>query len=153
MDDFANDQSAVSDGSEDRYLTFIIGTDEYALHIADISDIIRVDFIADVPEVPPFIRGIINLRGKILPVIDVRIRFNKEPIPYDDRTCIIVVTVNNDPVGLIVDTVSEVLNILPEDITPPTRIDNSELSAYISGIGKCEKGIILLLDLEKLAQW
>ena len=106
--------------------------------------------ITKVPEVPPYVKGIINLRGKIIPVIDVRLKFGKEPIEYDDRTCIVVININEVSVGLIVDKVDEVLNIDDDGIAAPPSSKTGFENRYIKGIGKADNQVQLLLDCEKL---
>ena len=98
-------------------------------------------------------KGLINLRGKIIPVVDVRLRFRQEPIPYTDRTCIIVIQVNDYVVGLIVEKIAEVVEIQDENILPSPSIgknDNSTKNKFVSGIGKVGDEVKLLLDPERL---
>ena len=137
-------------GMADKFMTFAVGNEDYGLEIEHISEIIMVQTITVVPEVPAYIKGIINLRGKILPVMDVRIRFNKEPMEYNDRTCIIVAISGHSLIGLIVDTVRAVMDILPEDITEPAGGSAETRNRYIKGVGKTELGVKLLLDLDRL---
>jgi purine-binding chemotaxis protein CheW len=99
---------------------------------------------------PPFVRGVINLRGKVIPVMDVRIRFGLEPKSYDDHTCIVVVNLNGISVGLIVDTVSEVLSISENQIDPPPSVRKGESSRYIKGLGKIGDSVKILLDIQQL---
>ncbi len=138
------------DTQHGRFLTFALGKEVYGMEIKYVTEIIGMQAITVVPEVPIYVRGIINLRGKIIPVIDMRLKFKKEPIPYGDRTCIVVIDIDEVSVGLIVDQVTEVLTIPDEDIAPPpsnkTGIDNG----YIKGIGKIQNEVTLLLDCEKL---
>lgn len=103
-----------------KFLTFFVGREEYAIEIKYVTEIIGgIQTITEVPEVPDYIRGIINLRGKIIPVMDVNMRFKKEPKPYGDRTCITVIDIDELSVGLIVDDVAEVLSIPEENIDDP----------------------------------
>lgn len=136
-------------GTRGRYLTFAVGSEDYGIEITYVSEIIMVQAITEVPELPNYIKGIINLRGKILPVMDVRVRFNKEPQAYTDRTCIIVVTMETTSVGLIIDAVREVTDIPDNDITTPS-VSSGNGNRYISGIGKTPSGVKLLLNLEHL---
>ena len=107
------------DTQHGRFLTFALGKEVYGMEIKYVTEIIGMQGITVVPEVPIFVKGIINLRGKIIPVIDVRLKFKKEAIPYGDRTCIVVIDIDEVSVGLIVDLVTEVLTIPDEDIAPP----------------------------------
>ncbi len=136
-------------GTRGRYLTFAVGSEDYGIEITYISEIIMVQAITEVPELPAYIKGIINLRGKILPVMDVRLRFNKEPQEYTDRTCIIVVMMDTTSVGLIIDAVREVMDIADEDITSPS-VSSGFSNRYISGIAKTPSGVKLMLNLEHL---
>jgi purine-binding chemotaxis protein CheW len=113
-------------------------------------EIIGIQPITEVPELPHYIKGIINLRGKIIPVMDVRLRFKKEANEYNDRTCIIVIDVKDIFIGLIVDAVSDVLDISSQDIVPPPEVNANSHSKYIKGIGKVGSDVKLLLDCEKL---
>jgi purine-binding chemotaxis protein CheW len=138
------------DTQSGKFLTFSLGKEEYGIEIKYVTEIIGMQTITEVPELPKYVKGIINLRGKIIPVIDVRARFQKESKEYNDRTCTIVVDMKDVLVGLIVDSVSEVLSILEQDIAPPPQVSNSYHHKYISGIGKVGNNVKLLLDCEKM---
>lgn len=138
------------DTQKDKFLTFTLGTEVYGLEIKYVTEIIGVQEITEVPELPKSIRGIINLRGKIIPVMDVRLRFRKEFREYNDRTCMIVVDIKDVSVGLIVDTVSEVISIQEQDIVPPPDLNNGVSNKYIKGIGKVGSEVKLLLDCNML---
>ena len=132
-----------------RFLTFLLGSESYGIEIRYVTEIIGIQTITEVPELPDYIRGIINLRGKIIPVMDVRLRFKKSFREYNDRTCVIVVDIQNISIGLIVDSVSEVLAIPEAEIVPPPEV-SKEGNKYIRGIGKVGSEVKLLLDCEKL---
>jgi purine-binding chemotaxis protein CheW len=133
-----------------RYLTFTLEDNTYGIPIRYVTEIIGIQNVTEVPETPDFIKGIINLRGKIVPLIDVRLKFGKEEIPYTERTCIIVVDINSAQVGLIVDKVDDVMTIDDEEIAlpPPDRVGFE--NRYIDGIGKAKDTVQLLLNTEKL---
>ncbi|MFD1175440.1 chemotaxis protein CheW [Paenibacillus puldeungensis] len=137
------------DTQKGKYLTFSLDTEYYGIEIKHVTEIIGIQAITEVPELPDYIKGIINLRGKIIPVMDVRLRFKKSPRAYNDRTCIIVVELLEVSVGLIVDRVSEVLDIADGDITPPPELQKGG-NRYIKGIGKVGNEVKLLLDCDKL---
>lgn len=137
------------DTQKGKYLTFVLDNESYGIGINNVTEIIGIQPIALVPELPDYIRGIINLRGKIIPVMDVRLRFKKTFREYNDRTCIIVVDINDLSIGLIVDSVSEVLIIPEQDIVPPPNL-NKVSNKYIRGIGKIENEVKLILDCDKL---
>lgn len=146
-----DDMERIQEGdSQTLYLTFAVGEEDYGLEISVVTEIINVQTITEVPELPAYIKGIINLRGKIIPVMDVRIRFNKEQQEYDDRTCIVVVDAQGTGIGLIVDTVRGVMNIGDEEITDPASHKSGYENRYIRGIGKTQQGVKLLLNLERL---
>ena len=133
-----------------RFLTFGIGQEVFGIKIRVVREIIGMQPINTLPEVPDYIRGIINLRGKIIPVIDMRIKFHKEPTPYTDRTCIVVIDTQEMVVGLIVDRVAEVISIKEENIVPPPDQKTGMHNTYIQGIGKVDDNVKLLLDCESL---
>jgi purine-binding chemotaxis protein CheW len=141
-------------GEEDtlkgKFLTFALGKEEYGIEIRYVTEIIGIQVITEVPELPEYVKGIINLRGKIIPVIDVRLRFSKEARDYNDRTCIIVIEIKDVYVGLIVDTVAEVISIAEQEIVPPPQVNNGGHHKYIEGIGKVGSSVKLLLDCYKL---
>ncbi len=137
------------DTQKDKYLTFKVDEESYGIGIHMVTEIIGIEPITTIPELPDHIRGIVNLRGKIIPVMDVRMRFKKPFMEYNDRTCIIVIEVKDIDIGLIVDSVSDVLNIPEEEIVAPPEINRSS-NRYIQAIGKIGDQIVLLLDCNKL---
>lgn len=138
------------DTQKGKYLTFTVGSEVYGLEIQYITEIIGIQKITQMPELPEYMKGIINLRGKIIPVMDMRIRFKKEPREYNDRTCVIVVEIKGLSVGLIIDSVSEVISIPDQNIVKPPQINNEIGNRYIKGIGKVVNEVKLLIDCEKL---
>lgn len=137
------------DTQKDRFLTFSLGNEQYGIDIRFVTEIIGIQAITEIPELPEYVKGIINLRGKIIPVMDVRLRFKKEPKPYNDRTCIIVIDISSLSIGLIVDSVSEVLTIPDQEIVDPPQMKKGS-NKYIKKIGKVGNDVKLLLDCEKL---
>lgn len=137
------------DTQKGKFLTFSLGNEFYGIEIRYVVEIIGYQPITKVPDLPDYVKGIINLRGKIIPVMDVRLRFGKEFIEYNDRTCIIVIEVNDVSIGLIVDVVSEVISILDENIVEPPKL-KKEGSRFVKGIGKVGNDVKLLLDCGKL---
>lgn len=138
------------DTQKDKYLTFTLSKESYGIDIRYVTEIIGLQEITEIPELPEYVKGIINLRGKIIPVMDVRLRFRKEPRAYDDRTCVIVVDIKDISVGLIVDSVSEVITIPEEDVVKPPRMNKDFKNRYIKNIGKAEDNVKLIIDCEKL---
>ena len=139
---------------QDKYVTFKSGNEYFALKIEYVNEIIVFQEITEIPESEDFIKGLINLRGKIIPVIDVRVRFKQEPMEYNDRTCIIVINVKDMLVGLIVEKVAEVVEIHQEDILPPPSAtighEEKTQNKYVYGIGKVGEEVKLLLAPDKL---
>lgn len=133
-----------------KYLTFSLGEGElYGMEIRYITEIIGIQSITTVPEMPAYMKGITNLRGKVIPVMDARLRFHKAEKAYDERTCIIVLDTGQISIGLIVDRVDEVLTIPDEDIAPPPDF-NKGGPGYIKGVGKVEGRIALLLECKRI---
>lgn len=135
-----------------KYMTFEIGRDTFGVELKYVNEIIQMQPVTPIPEVEPFIKGLINLRGKIIPVIDVANRFEQESEAYNDRTCVIVIEVRGIEVGLIINTIAQVVSIEEDDILPPpvTSHGMSAQNKFIRGIGKTEDGVKLLLDPVKL---
>jgi purine-binding chemotaxis protein CheW len=139
---------------EGKYLTFNLANEEYGIGILKVKEIIGMMTITPVPQTPSFVKGVINLRGKVIPVIDLRLKFGMEEIDYNERTSIIVVEVRGGTgtvqIGIVVDSVSEVVNIKSEDIenTPTfgTRLDTD----YILGMAKLGGGVKILLDIDQV---
>jgi purine-binding chemotaxis protein CheW len=138
------------DTQHGRFLTFVLGDEVYGIEIRYVKEIIGLMPVTKLPEAPGHIKGIINLRGKIIPVIDVRLKFKEDAVAYSDRTCIIVIETDELTAGLIVDNVAEVVSIDDESIVPPPDYGSSYASRYISGIGKTGDEVKILLDCEKL---
>ena len=137
-----------------KFLVFELSDEYYAVSVQATREIIRIMEITDVPKALPFIKGVINLRGKIIPVIDLRIKFGLVEKQYDEKTCIIIIEINEEeksrPMGVIVDTVSEVLNIQDDEIAPPPEFNNQDQMDFLYGIGKLKDRIIWLLNLDKI---
>lgn len=133
-----------------QLVSFKIGNEEFGIDILKVQEIIRLMTITEVPNSPEFVEGVINLRGRIIPVLDLRIKLGMSRIQHSSNTRIIVVETNNTTVGFIVDAVSEVLRI-PQNITePPPSIVAGVDSEYITSVGKLEDRLLILLDLEKI---
>lgn len=138
------------DTQKGRFLTFSLDKESYGIEIKYVTEIIGIQEITKIPELEEYVKGIINLRGKIIPVMDIRIRFKKEPKEYNDRTCVIVVDIKDITIGIIVDSVSEVFTIPEEDIVEPPQMNKSYNNRYIKNIGKVGNDVKLLLDCERL---
>lgn len=138
----------MDNGEIKKLLTFQVENDIYAIDIGYVIDINRIQDITVVPHQHPFVKGVINLRGQIIPVIEMRARFNKEARDYDDRTCIVVVSYEDYTVGIIVDAVLEVAKIEIEAITLQKNLDLK--SRFVQGITKINDDMITLMDIERL---
>lgn len=139
------------DVRQGKYMTFQVDQDVYGIELKYVNEILQLQPITPIPEVENFIKGLINLRGKIIPVIDVADRFRKEAFPYNDRTCVIVIEVKGVEVGLIIENIAEVVSIKEEDVLPPPSINHANIqSKFIRGIGKIDDCVKLLLDPVKL---
>ncbi len=136
-----------------KYLLFNLGEEIYGIGIADVTEIIETQQITEVPDMPDFVKGVINLRGRVIAVVDLRMRFGMDERAYDDRTCIIVVNVDDASLGFIVDTVAEVQDISEENIeAPPGFKTDSGRNQYISGLGKVDERVTILIDAKKILQ-
>ncbi len=139
---------------EGKYLTFNMANEEYGIGILKIKEIIGMMPITTVPQTPEFVKGVINLRGKVIPVIDLRLRFGIDAIDYTERTCIIVVEIEGTggtiQIGIVVDSVSEVLNIKGEDVAETPTFGTKLRTDYILGMAKMEGGVKILLDIDKV---
>ena len=134
-----------------QLVTFRIGEEEFGVDILRVQEIIRTMAITRVPKAPDFVEGVINLRGKVIPIIDLRKRFALEVREHDKHTRIIVIEISNMIVGFVVDAVSEVLRIPADTVEPPPPAVMGGIdSEYINGVGKLEDRLLILLDLDKL---
>lgn len=138
-----------------KYLTFLLGREEFAVRVVKVREIMGVQHITAVPQTAPYIKGVINLRGKVVPVVDLRLKFGLPEVAYTQRTCIIVVQVSGSGTesntGLIVDEVSEVLNLAQGDIedTPDFGSGASSASGYLLGMAKVKGRVRILLDIDR----
>jgi purine-binding chemotaxis protein CheW len=138
------------DAQEGKFLTFPIGNEEYAIGIRHIMEIMGIQKITDLPDMENYVKGVINLRGKVIPIVDVRLRFGLPEKPYDDRTCIIVTQMKENYVGLIVDSVKEVLDIPASQIEPPPTVRKGAQSRFVQGLGKVGEDVKIILDMSRL---
>ncbi len=138
------------DTQHGKYLTFPLGGEVFGIEIRYVTEIIGIQAITFVPEVPPYVKGIINLRGKIIPVIDMRLKFDKPEVEYTDRTCIVVVEEKDVSIGLIVDSVADVVDIPDDQVLPPPRFKSGRQNKYIKGIGKVGDEVRMLIDCDMI---
>lgn len=150
--DGENAASHEHDTQRGKYMTFKSGNEYFGLEIQYVNEIIQLQAITAIPETEDYIKGLINLRGKVIPVVDVRLRFKQEPFEYNDRTCIIVINIKSMMVGLIVEKIAEVVEIKEDNILPPPSVGRADKiqNKYVYGIGKVGDTVKLLLDPDKL---
>ncbi|MBK9129363.1 MAG: purine-binding chemotaxis protein CheW [Phycisphaerales bacterium] len=132
-----------------KYLTFCLAGEEYGVEILKVREIIGIMDITAIPQVPSEVKGVINLRGKVIPVIDLRLKFGLDPAEYTEQTCIVVVDVGS-LVGVIVDTVQEVLDIPSAQIDPPPPLGAAVDTSFVLGMGKVKDDVKILLDIDKV---
>ncbi len=137
-----------------KHLTFSLGKENYGIPILQVREIIGMMEITEVPKTPEFIKGVINLRGKIIPIMDLRAKFGMNAIEYTERTCIIVVEVNINeakrPMGIVVDTVSEVVNIEESDIEETLDYGAKLEEEFLTGMGKVKGKVIMILNIDRI---
>ena len=154
MEAVATPTTLQADGQEGKFLTFALGREEYGLEILKVREIIGYMDITAVPRTPEYVKGVINLRGQVIPVLDLRMRFDMEQAEVTDQTCIIVAEVNQKSrtfnAGLIVDHVQEVLDIKADDIEDTSQLGSAVQTEYILGIGKVGNSIKILLDIDRI---
>ncbi len=153
----SNEQTTKVRGQTDRagkYLTFRLAQEEYGLEILKVQEIIGMMKVTRVPKVPDFMRGVINLRGKVIPVVDLRLKFAMEAREDTEKTCIIVVQISGrgqeTTLGIIVDEVSEVMDIRRERIEPPPVFGADVDTTFLLGLGKIDEKVILMLDIDRV---
>jgi purine-binding chemotaxis protein CheW len=150
----AADKTAADAGREGKYLTFSLTGEEYGIGILKVKEIIGLMAITTIPRMPSYVKGVINLRGKVIPVIDLRLKFAMEEAEYTERTCIIVVEISCGSgrllIGIIVDSVSEVLNVKGADIEDTPAFGASLDTAYILGMAKIGGRVKILLDIDRV---
>ncbi len=139
-----------TDEMKGKYLTFWTDQQLFGVPISDVVQIIGIQEITPIPDSPVYAKGVINLRGSIIPVIDVRVRFGKTEAGYSERTCIIVTKIDESYIGFIVDSVDEVTTIGDDSISPPPKVSRDRTNAYLTGIGKVQNKVVLLLDTSRI---
>ncbi len=145
-----NNDEILDSKIDDLYMVFVINNQKYALSSKYITEIIEILPITKVPFLPEYMKGIINLRSTIIPVMDARMRFGMEPIEYSERTCIIIIENEANKIGLIVDAVNEVLTIPPKQIMESTKEKNDLKESFVNGISQINNDIQLILDCDSL---
>lgn len=142
--------ATVTGASSSKYLTFFLAAEEYGIEILKAHEIIGMMPITKVPRTPPYVRGVINLRGKVIPVVDLRLKFDMEDMAQTEQTCIIVVQAHGVQTGIVVDKVSEVLDIASGDVADTPSFGASVDTGYLLGVGKAQGKVRLLLDIDRV---
>jgi purine-binding chemotaxis protein CheW len=156
MDEIRTMDQAVKamENREGKYLTFVLAGEEYGIGILKVKEIIGIMAITTVPQTPAYMKGVINLRGKVIPIVDLRVKFGMEEIDYTEKTCIIVVEITNGGqkvmIGILVDSVSEVLNIKGADIEDAPNFGNRLNTNYILGMAKTGGRVKILLEIDRV---
>ena len=133
-----------------KYLTFAMGSTEFGIEILKVVEILKIIEITDIPGWPPFAKGTINLRGRVIPVIDMQRKLNLVATESSDQTCIIVVELEGSPIGIEVEAVNEVREVAEADVTDPPNIHGTIASDFILGMARSDGGTIVLLNLERI---
>ncbi|WP_251978215.1 chemotaxis protein CheW [Salinicola avicenniae] len=143
-------EAAITDAASSEYLVFSLGEEEYAVDILKVQEIRGYENVTRIANVPDFIKGVTNLRGVIVPIIDLRLKFDLENVEYGGQTVVIVVNVADRIVGIVVDGVSDVMSLTPDQIKPAPEFGVTLSSDYLNGIGSLEDRMLVLVDIEKL---
>ena len=146
-DEFDDEEEATL---EDMYLVFNCRDKHYGIEIRYVTEIVAMQSITEVPDLPEYFKGLINLRGRVFPVMDVAIRFNQPQAEYNERTCFVIASYENSILGLIVDGVEEVVRIPESEIEPPPNMGDAYHNRFIQGMGKVRSDVVILLDIHNL---
>jgi len=139
-----------ADGDNQQFLVFSLGEEEYAIDILKVQEILGYENVTRIANAPDFIKGVTNLRGIIVPIVDLRIKFNLDKVEYDGQTVVIVVNVFDRIVGIVVDSVSDVMTLTPDQIKPAPELGVTMSSDFLSGLGSLENRMLVLVDIDKL---
>jgi purine-binding chemotaxis protein CheW len=145
-----NDKAAMTGSAGAEFLTFTLGAEEYGIDILKVQEIRGYDAVTTIANTPPFIKGVINLRGIIVPIVDLRIKFNLGVVEYNQLTVVIILNLGHRVVGVVVDGVSDVLSLAPEQISPAPELSSQLDTRYITGLGTMDDRMLILVDIEKL---
>ncbi|HEX3018364.1 MAG TPA: chemotaxis protein CheW [Caproicibacter sp.] len=143
-------ETSVNSMEEAKYLTFWTDGELFGIPISDVVQIISMQQITPLPDFPDYAKGVINLRGIIIPVVDMRLRLKKPEAEYNESTCIIVTNIQDTYIGFIVDTVDEVADISEDDISPAPKVSRDSTNRYLTGIGQVGEKVVLLLDISRI---
>ncbi len=146
----ANENTAASSNTGSEFLTFTLGQEEYGIAILKVQEIRGYDAVTAIANTPAYIKGVVNLRGAIVPILDLRIKFNLAGVEYNELTVVIILSLGQRVVGVVVDSVSDVLALTPEQIKPAPELSAGSDTNYIIGLGTIDERMLILVDMEKL---
>jgi len=146
----ANEHSVQADNVGSEFLTFTLGIEEYGMDILKVQEIRGYDAVTTIANTPDFIKGVINLRGTIVPIVDLRIKFHLGTVEYNELTVVIILNLGKRVVGIVVDSVSDVLALSPEEIRPAPELSSGLNTRYLTGLGTVGERMLILVDIEKL---
>ena len=139
-----------ADGTGEEFLAFTLGREEYGIDILKVQEIRGYETVTQIANAPAYLKGVVNLRGTIVPILDLRIKFQQEKVSYDQYTVVIIVDLNQRTIGIVVDGVSDVLTLAPAQIKPAPQFSSGMDTDYIRGLGSIEERMLILVDIEKL---
>jgi len=142
-------QQAAASAAE-KYLSFEVNGEMYAMEILDVKEIIAMMRFTEVPKLPNFVKGVINLRGLIIPIIDMRLKFDMEELEYNERTSIIIGIIDDDYIGFVVDRTADVLNIKAEELSPPPKFGTSIDTNFLKSMAKTDNGVVMIVDIRQI---
>lgn len=143
-------QAKLSVSAAQKYLSFEVNHELYAMEILDVKEIIAMMKFTQVPKMPNFVKGVINLRGLIIPIIDIRLKFDMEELEYNERTSIIIGIIDDDYVGFVVDRTADVLNIMPEEMSAPPKFGTAIDTDFLKSMAKTHNGVVMIVDIKKI---
>ncbi|WP_353155803.1 chemotaxis protein CheW [Herminiimonas fonticola] len=152
MNAIANNAQSVinATGSSLEFLSFTLGKEEYGISIQKVQELRGYDTVTRIANAPEFVKGVVNLRGIIVPIIDMRIKFKLGTPSYDQFTVVVILNLENHVVGMVVDSVSDVITLTPEQIKPPPEMNSVLANDYLLGLGTVDERMLILIDIEKL---
>lgn len=133
-----------------KYLSFEVDSEMYAMEILDVKEIIAMMKFTQIPKMPRFVKGVINLRGLIIPIIDMRLKFDMKELEYNARTSIIIGIIDEDFIGFVVDRTADVLNITAEEMSPPPKFGTAIDTTFLKSMAKTENGVVMVVDIKKI---
>ncbi|MEK7843694.1 MAG: chemotaxis protein CheW [Pseudomonadota bacterium] len=142
--------AGMANGEANEFLTFTLGKEEYGIEILKVQEIRGYDAVTKIANAPEFLKGVVNLRGTIVPVVDMRIKFNLGNVEYNQFTVVIILNLTGRVVGMVVDSVSDVITLAPEQVRPAPDFSTSFDTRYILGLGTVDQRMLILVDIEKL---